>query len=175
MNLPWKLLQKANCNTVSVQKCSISTQEITLCFQFSISGCSWWMGRPRSSTCWGGIPLNRLLWNFNTIIPEPCVTHAFPSFCQIRYCIEQSTLCPSFCCLLNWVTTQVAGEDAEATLDHRRTERTVTSANTDLLFSLFNGVEEEEAQRKIHLVRRGRPKKPPTVHRVRGMQQVFFS
>ena len=67
---------------------------------------------------------------------------------------------------------QVAGEDAEAALDHRRTERTVTSANTDLLFSLFNGVEEEEAQRKIHLVRRGRPKKPPTVHRVRGMQQV---
>jgi len=66
---------------------------------------------------------------------------------------------------------EVAGEDAEATLDHRRTERTVTSANTDLLFSLFNGVEEEEAQRKIHLVRRGRPKKPPTVHRVRGMQQ----
>ena len=68
----------------------------------------------------------------------------------------------------------MAGEDAEATLDHRRTERTVTSANTDLLFSLFNGVEEEEAQRKIHLVRRGRPKKPPTVHRVRGMQQVPF-
>ena len=62
------------------------------------------MGRPRSSTCWGGIPLNLVLWNFNTIIPEPCVTHAFPSFCQIRYCIEQSTLCPSFCCLLNWVT-----------------------------------------------------------------------
>ena len=75
---------------------------------------------------------------------------------------------------MNWVTTQVAGEDAEATLDHRRTERTVTSANTDLLFSLFNGVEEEEAQRKIHLVRRGRPKKPPTaVQRVRGMQQVL--
>lgn len=68
---------------------------------------------------------------------------------------------------------QVAGEEAGATLEHRRTERTVTSANTDLLFSLFNGVEEEEAQRKIHLVRRGRPKKPPTaVQRVRGMQQV---
>ena len=33
----------------------------------------------------------------------------------------------------------------------------VTSpANTDLLFSLFNSVEEEEAQRRIHVVRRGR-------------------
>merc|ERR1712107_717251 len=64
---------------------------------------------------------------------------------------------------------EVAGEEAGATLEHRRTERTVTSANTDLLFSLFNGVEEEEAQRKIHLVRRGRPKKPPTaVQRMRG-------
>ena len=29
-------------------------------------------------------------------------------------------------------------------------------ANTDLLFSLFNSVEEEEAQRRIHVVRRGR-------------------
>ncbi len=36
-------------------------------------------------------------------------------------------------------------------------ERSVISAaNTDLLFSLFNSVEEEEAQRRIHVVRRGR-------------------
>ena len=33
---------------------------------------------------------------------------------------------------------------------------TVTAANTDLLFSLFNSVEEEEEQRRIHIVRRGR-------------------
>ncbi len=40
---------------------------------------------------------------------------------------------------------------------HRRPERSVISAaNTDLLFSLFNSVEEEEAQRRIHVVRRGR-------------------
>lgn len=32
----------------------------------------------------------------------------------------------------------------------------VSVANTDLLFSLFNAVEEEEAQRRIHVVRRGR-------------------
>ena len=31
-----------------------------------------------------------------------------------------------------------------------------TAADTDLLFSLFNSVEEEEAQRRIHVVRRGR-------------------
>ena len=31
-----------------------------------------------------------------------------------------------------------------------------SAANTDLLFSLFNSVEEEEAQRRIHVVRRGR-------------------
>ena len=31
-----------------------------------------------------------------------------------------------------------------------------STANTDLLFSLFNSVEEEEAQRRIHVVRRGR-------------------
>ena len=66
---------------------------------------------------------------------------------------------------------EVAGEEAEAALEYRRTERTVTAANTDLLFSLFNGVEEEETQRRIHLVRRGRPKKPPPVHRAaRGLQ-----
>ena len=38
----------------------------------------------------------------------------------------------------------------------RRPERFVTAANTDLLFSLFNTIEEEEAQRRIHIVRRGR-------------------
>jgi hypothetical protein len=38
----------------------------------------------------------------------------------------------------------------------RRPERYVTNANTDLLFSLFNTIEEEEAQRRIHIVRRGR-------------------
>ena len=31
-----------------------------------------------------------------------------------------------------------------------------SAANTDLLFSLFNSVEEEEAQRRVHIVRRGR-------------------
>ena len=38
----------------------------------------------------------------------------------------------------------------------RRPERFVSAANTDLLFSLFNTIEEEEAQRRIHIVRRGR-------------------
>ena len=38
----------------------------------------------------------------------------------------------------------------------RRPERFVSAANTDLLFSLFNTFEEEEAQRRIHIVRRGR-------------------
>ena len=56
--------------------------------------------------------------------------------------------------------TEVAGQEAQQMLD-RKSEQKVTEANTDLLFSLFNGVEEEESQRKIHLVRRGRPKKPP--------------
>ena len=38
-----------------------------------------------------------------------------------------------------------------------REKHIITSpANTDLLFSLFNSVEEEEAQRRIHVVRRGR-------------------
>ena len=37
-----------------------------------------------------------------------------------------------------------------------RPERFVSAANTDLLFSLFNTIEEEEAQRRIHIVRRGR-------------------
>eukprot|EP00090_Calanus_glacialis_P000500 TRINITY_DN10302_c0_g1_i1.p1 TRINITY_DN10302_c0_g1~~TRINITY_DN10302_c0_g1_i1.p1 ORF type:complete len:412 (-),score=97.72 TRINITY_DN10302_c0_g1_i1:1088-2323(-) len=64
----------------------------------------------------------------------------------------------------------VAGEDAEELLDKRKSERTVTAANTDLLFSLFNGVEEDENQRQIHLVRRGRPKKPPPMHRTRMLQ-----
>ena len=56
---------------------------------------------------------------------------------------------------------EVAGEEAQQMLDNKRSEQKVSEANTDLLFSLFNGVEEEESQRKIHLVRRGRPKKPP--------------
>ena len=38
----------------------------------------------------------------------------------------------------------------------KRAERFVSTANTDLLFSLFNTIEEEEAQRRIHIVRRGR-------------------
>ena len=56
---------------------------------------------------------------------------------------------------------EVAGEDAEQMM--RGGEHRVTEANTDLLFSLFNGVEEDDSQRKIHLVRRGRPRKPPPV------------
>lgn len=52
--------------------------------------------------------------------------------------------------------TEVAGQEAQQMLEQK-----VSEANTDLLFSLFNGVEEDESQRKIHLVRRGRPKKPP--------------
>ena len=60
--------------------------------------------------------------------------------------------------------TEVAGEEAEQMLEARsRTEHRVSEANTDLLFSLFNGVEEDNSQRKIHLVRRGRPRKPPPV------------
>lgn len=51
-------------------------------------------------------------------------------------------------------------------------EQRVSEANTDLLFSLFNGVEEEDAQRRIHLVRRGRPKKPPPVFSRPRMLQV---
>ena len=38
----------------------------------------------------------------------------------------------------------------------KKGERIISAANTDLLFSLFNSVEEEEAQRRIHVVRRGR-------------------
>ena len=58
----------------------------------------------------------------------------------------------------------VAGEGAEQVLETRsKSEHRVSEANTDLLFSLFNGVEQEETQKKIHLVRRGRPKKPPPV------------
>ncbi|XP_069683560.1 uncharacterized protein [Periplaneta americana] len=38
--------------------------------------------------------------------------------------------------------------------------REVSVANTDLLFSLFKGIEEE--QPKVTVVRRGRPKKPPS-------------
>lgn len=56
---------------------------------------------------------------------------------------------------------EVAGEEAEQMM--RGGEHRVTEANTDLLFSLFNGVEEDDSQRKIHLVRRGRPRKPPPV------------
>ena len=59
--------------------------------------------------------------------------------------------------------TEVAGDEAEQMLENRRSEQRVSEANTDLLFSLFNGVEDEDTQRKIHLVRRGRPKKPPPV------------
>ena len=60
--------------------------------------------------------------------------------------------------------TEVAGEEAEQMMEAKsRPEHRVTEANTDLLFSLFNGVEEEDSQRKIHLVRRGRPRKPPPV------------
>ena len=57
--------------------------------------------------------------------------------------------------------SEVAGQEAQQVLESKRSEQRVSEANTDLLFSLFNGVEEEESQRKIHLVRRGRPKKPP--------------
>ena len=60
--------------------------------------------------------------------------------------------------------TEVAGEEAEHMMEAKsRLEHRVTEANTDLLFSLFNGIEEEDSQRKIHLVRRGRPRKPPPV------------
>ena len=47
----------------------------------------------------------------------------------------------------------VAGEGAEQVLR----ERSVTAANTDLLFSLFNNVEADgDSRKKIHMVRRGR-------------------
>ncbi len=46
----------------------------------------------------------------------------------------------------------VAGNNAEETLR----ERSMSSANTDLLFSLFNGIENEGDKKKIQLVRRGR-------------------
>ena len=39
---------------------------------------------------------------------------------------------------------------------HRKHLSVTSAANTDLLFSLFNSVEEEEEQRRIHIVRRGR-------------------
>ena len=67
---------------------------------------------------------------------------------------------------------EVAGEEAQQMLDNKRSEQIrVSEANTDLLFSLFNGVEEDESQRKIHLVRRGRPKKPPpNFNRTRMLQ-----
>ena len=52
------------------------------------------------------------------------------------------------------------GTEAETTgVEPTRPERTsVSEANTDLLFSLFNSVEQEEdeAKRRIHLIRRGR-------------------
>lgn len=51
---------------------------------------------------------------------------------------------------------------AASTSSLKRGERVISAANTDLLFSLFNSVEEEEAQRRIHVVRRGRPKKSST-------------
>ncbi len=50
------------------------------------------------------------------------------------------------------------GQEAAAEGDPPR-ERTVTEANTDLLFSLFNSVEqdqEEDGRRRIQLIRRGR-------------------
>ena len=47
-------------------------------------------------------------------------------------------------------------KSVEAVLVTRKPERIISAANTDLLFSLFNSVEEEEVQKKIHVVRRGR-------------------
>ena len=68
--------------------------------------------------------------------------------------------------LLNHIpaVTDVAGDGADLVLEARdKSENHVSEANTDLLFSLFNGIEDDESQKKIHLVRRGRPKKPPPV------------
>jgi len=61
--------------------------------------------------------------------------------------------------------TDVAGDGAEELLEAKqgKSEHRVSEANTDLLFSLFNGIEEDDSQKKIQLVRRGRPKKPPPV------------
>ena len=49
--------------------------------------------------------------------------------------------------------SDVAGDGAAEMLKERSTS---TSANTDLLFSLFNGVESEGEKKKIQIVRRGR-------------------
>ena len=48
------------------------------------------------------------------------------------------------------------GTSSSASSLRKSGERIISAANTDLLFSLFNAVEEEEAQRRIHVVRRGR-------------------
>jgi hypothetical protein len=56
--------------------------------------------------------------------------------------------------LLSSFGTAASAASTEPSL--KRPERFVSAANTDLLFSLFNTIEEEEAQRKIHIVRRGR-------------------
>lgn len=48
----------------------------------------------------------------------------------------------------------VAGDQAEEMLRERSS--CMSSANTDLLFSLFNGIENEGEKKKIQLVRRGR-------------------
>ena len=49
-----------------------------------------------------------------------------------------------------------SSSSSESSSISKRPERFVSTANTDLLFSLFNTIEEEEAQRRIHIVRRGR-------------------
>ena len=52
--------------------------------------------------------------------------------------------------------TPVEDVGREPDLGKRVDKVHISAANTDLLFSLFNSVEEEEAQRRIHVVRRGR-------------------
>ena len=45
---------------------------------------------------------------------------------------------------------------AASTVASTQVRKIISAANTDLLFSLFNVVEEEEVQRRIHVVKRGR-------------------
>ena len=49
----------------------------------------------------------------------------------------------------------------------------ISAANTDLLFSLFNVVEEEEVQRRIHVVKRGRWVGRCAVHMVERNNRFF--
>ena len=50
----------------------------------------------------------------------------------------------------------VAAASAVPVANNSVRTKIISAANTDLLFSLFNVVEEEEVQRRIHVVKRGR-------------------